>query len=101
MLGQITWRQFLEWEAFSELEPFDEERADIRSAQIVAALANIHRDRKKRRTPFKLSDFLLQFGDSTKVGRAPGKTWQQMKALGKSLAASFSSTDTRGQRKKR
>lgn len=102
MLEQITWKQFLEWEAFAQLEPYDEERADIRAAQIVTTLANINRDRKKRRTAYKISDFLLRFGDSANEKRSTHqKSWQQMKAISKTLAASFSSGVVTRRRKKR
>lgn len=55
-------KQFLEWRHYAELEPFDEERADIRTADIVRTLWNIARDTKKHPEPFKLKDFVLQFG---------------------------------------
>ena len=80
MLAQITYRQFIEWVVYGDLEPFDEERADIRSAHIVTALANIHRDRKKRRAPFKIRDFLLPFGDQSLPAK---KSLQQLKTVAK------------------
>ena len=60
MLRAMTWRQFEEWHEYQELEPFDEERADLRTAHIVQTLANINR--KKGRPPVKLQDCLLKFG---------------------------------------
>lgn len=64
MLRCMTWEQFQEWRAFDELEPFGEERSDIRSAQIVQALWNIARDVKKNPQGWPLSDFVLAFGDA-------------------------------------
>lgn len=49
---------------FDELEPFGEERADIRAAQVVQALWNIHRDPKRNPNGWPLTDFILAFGDS-------------------------------------
>ena len=89
MLASITWRQFEEWVVYSGLDPFAEDRADLRAAQIVTALANINRDRKKRRRPYTIADFVLTFGDSKRSAAVAGKSWQQLKAIGKSIAESF------------
>jgi hypothetical protein len=57
MLSQISSRQFGEWRAYGDLEPFDGERDDLRAASIVQALYNIHR--KKGAKPWKLRDCAL------------------------------------------
>lgn len=77
MLASLSWRQLLEWMAFADLEPFDEVRADLRSAQVVLTLMNAHRNTKKRRHPYQLKDALLRFGDSQPVKQ----TWQEKKAI--------------------
>lgn len=41
------------------MEPFGEERADIRSATNTMVLANANRDPKKKRTPYTIEDFML------------------------------------------
>jgi hypothetical protein len=86
MLREITWRQFLEWQAFFVLEPFDEDRADIRIASVVQALLNINRDRKKRKKPYTLEDARVWFGDTPRPKRE-AQTWQQMLAVTKMYAA--------------
>lgn len=53
-------RHLMEWRVYYDLEPFGEERADYRSAQVVAALLNVHR--KKGAQLVKLADCLLKFG---------------------------------------
>ena len=45
------------------VEPFDEVRADYRSAQVVQMLYNINRDTKKDPNGRPLGDFVLQFDD--------------------------------------
>ena len=58
MLTEIDSRQLSEWIAFARLEPFDESRADIRSAiiaQTVAAASGV-----KRR--FKIEEFMPTYG---------------------------------------
>lgn len=46
--------------AYSRLEPFGEERADLRSALVAQTVANSLRGHKE---PYKLADFLLSFGE--------------------------------------
>jgi hypothetical protein len=58
-------REFAEWMAYYELEPFGEERADLRSAIVASTVANAHRDPKRRRKPFRPLDFMPRF-DETK-----------------------------------
>lgn len=44
--------------AFARIEPFGEQRADLRMAIQAALLANIHRDKKKRHEPYKAAEFM-------------------------------------------
>lgn len=64
MLAQIDVRQFNEWRAYADLEPFDQRRGDWRSAQIVQAIENAFR--KRGRPPVQLKDCLLEFVDRDK-----------------------------------
>lgn len=50
-----------EWQAYAAIEPFDEVRADLRSAQIVQMLYNLNRDSKKDPNGKRLGEFLLEF----------------------------------------
>jgi len=70
------------------LEPFDEERQDIRFASLESLLMNINRDTKKRATPFKITDALLLFGDAPRPKTV--QPWQEQKAIGKMIAMMFS-----------
>lgn len=74
MLRGMTAKQFFEWIAFDELEPFGEERDDIRTASIVQMIHNVN---VKAGHQKKLSDFILKFGDP----QPHKQTWQQQKAL--------------------
>jgi hypothetical protein len=65
MLRRITAKQFREWLAYAELEPFDETRADYRTADIVRAIYNVHRGRGQQ--PIALEDAVLRFGGSAKA----------------------------------
>lgn len=59
MLAQMTSRQFAEWQAYYRLEPWGEERADLRSGIIAATFANAHR--AKGAKPAKAEDFMPDF----------------------------------------
>jgi hypothetical protein len=59
LLARTTIREREEWAAYFALEPFGEERADLRSAIVASTVANANRGRK---TPaFKASDFMPKF----------------------------------------
>lgn len=66
----------VEWATYEELEPFGEERADLRTAALLQLLTNIYRDTKKWPTPFPLSEFMLRVGDS---GPPPPRRTQTVK----------------------
>lgn len=53
--------EFAAWWAFYQVEPFGELRADMRAAMGATLTANAHRNVKKKRKPFELSDFLFAF----------------------------------------
>jgi hypothetical protein len=59
MLSEMGANHFWEWVAFAKLEPFTEERADLRTGIIASTIANIHRG--KRRKAYKPKDFMPQF----------------------------------------
>jgi hypothetical protein len=48
--------------AYARLEPFGPEADDARMAQLLALIANVNRDPKKRRTPWTPDDFLPRRG---------------------------------------
>jgi len=61
-LKRIDSREISEWMAFAQVEPFGEERADIRSAIIACTMANSMRGKKQR--AYRIKDFLPKFGPS-------------------------------------
>jgi len=91
MLREMSFAEFQDWQQFAELEPFGEERADIRTASIVSTLANIWRDPKKHRQPYQMSDFFFRFGDSPEEKKQP-QSWEQMKNIGMMMAKAYGAT---------
>ena len=57
MLNGMSAKEFTEWMAYYELEPFGPVRDDQRAGEVASVLANVHRDSKKRPTPFSAVDF--------------------------------------------
>lgn len=92
MLDAMSWAQLAEWQAYASIDPFGESRADLRSAQICAILANVNRDPKRRSQPYKVEDFMFFFDKPRRapVGpRAPltdPEQWAQVKRMAKVLA---------------
>lgn len=86
MLAAMTSAQFVEWRAYFALEPWDEERADLRAAIIAATIANAHRDRKRRPTPIPIESFMPRFDAAQ---RRPAQTWQQQQQLARLIASTW------------
>ncbi len=81
MLRQLSIRQFSEWRAYADLEPFDERRADLRAGSIVQTLTELLMPvtawytakigGSRRRSPVKLEDCTLSFEPRRDVQRTP------------------------------
>jgi hypothetical protein len=56
----MTIEEFMDWQKYFQYEPMEEQRADWRSAMIVATLRNIFRG--KHVPAVSTKDFLLSFG---------------------------------------
>jgi len=59
MLSEITSRQFAEWMAYSRLEPWGEDRDDLRMGIMASVIANSNRGKGKK--PYKPQDFMPNF----------------------------------------
>ena len=55
--------EYKEHQLFYNIEPWGELRADIRSAHEMQQIGNINRNPKTRRSPWKLTDFLMELGE--------------------------------------
>jgi hypothetical protein len=53
-------REFAEWTAFFQLQPYGEWRADYRMACLMALIANVNRDPKSSRA-YEPQEFMPQF----------------------------------------
>jgi hypothetical protein len=73
LLSRTTSRELSEWMVYYELEPFGEERADLRSGIVASTIANVNRDPKKQKKPYSPQDFLPKFegGEGVKAALSP------------------------------
>ena len=54
--NRMTYREFIEWAAYYHIEPWGEERADLRSGVVAATVANANRGKAQK--PFAPADFM-------------------------------------------
>lgn len=81
MLREISIHEFREWRAYYDLEPFGEERQDLRIGSIVSTLVNIYR--KKGKPAVSIRDGTIKVGEQ--VAKKP-RPWQQLKNIGAAIA---------------
>lgn len=59
LLARTTQREREEWAAYFDVEPWGEDRADLRMGIVASLIANVNRGRN--RPPFKPADFMPKF----------------------------------------
>jgi len=74
-MREIDSREFAEWLAYSNLEPFGPEREDQRAGMIAAIIANVNRDPAKRPEPYDVEDFFPRY-DTVERKAAQGELKQ-------------------------
>jgi len=80
MLSEISSTQFAEWMAYSRLEPWGEERDDLRMGIIASTIANANRGKNSK--PFKPQDFMPKFEPETEEDAQARLMAKAMSALG-------------------
>lgn len=79
MLAGMPGWMLKEWMAYDAIDPIDARwRGDLGAATIASLLANIHRNRKKRFSPFGVDDFMPNF--EMKQPRDPTLVYRELKA---------------------
>lgn len=89
MLNSIPSRLLSEWMAFARLEPFGEERADLRAGIIAATVANVNRGKKDK--PLRAQDFMPKFDEV----EDDMPDWERMLRQVEMLNAAFGGSDLR------
>ena len=80
MLAEITSVQFAEWMAYSRLEPWGEERDDLRMGIVASTVANVNRPKDKK--PYKPTDFMPSFEPVSEEEQLAQLLAKARKALG-------------------
>ncbi len=79
-------REFAEWMAYYQLEPFGEERADLRAAIVAKTIADVNTPKGARRA--KLTEFMPRF-------EREEQTVEQQISIAAMLTAAFGGKDER------
>lgn len=95
LLSRIDSDELTSWQLYAELEPFGEERADLRAGIIAAVIANANRDQKKRREPFTPRDFMPCLNAETR--REPSNA-ERLRKLAAALGARPAALSDAGKR---
>lgn len=82
-------RELSEWMAYFGIEPFGEERADLRAGIVASTIANVNRG--KNTNPFAPKDFMPNFG------KPKEQTPEQMKTVAKLITAMYEAKARKGQ----
>lgn len=77
-----TW---LGWIEYEKIEPWGEERADLRMAQLAALMANAWRRKGSKR--YKIRDFMFNF--DRRRPSTPGELADQIFAINKAFGGKF------------
>ena len=77
--------------AYAGLEPFGEERADLRAGIVASTVANAARDPKTQREPFTPYEFMPKYETTEPTEQTP----EQMLSIVEMLNAAFGGQDLR------
>lgn len=80
----MSWTQLAEWYEYYSLEPFGDERADLRNGILCALIANVNRD-PKRGKPSKPTDF-MPFYKPAPPKPMGEKGWARLKSFALAMA---------------
>jgi len=78
LLTRCDSRELTEWLAYYQIEPWGEERADLRAAINTTVLANVNRGKSQR--AYKIEDFMPDFDAAAGQAERPQQDWRDMRA---------------------
>jgi hypothetical protein len=80
LLASISSRELTEWQVYYGLEPFGEERADLRAGIVASVVANSNRDPKRQAKPFEPRQFMPRFEEEPEEPD-PDALWAKVSAV--------------------
>lgn len=78
LLAELTSRQVAEWLAYAQVEPWGEDRADLRAGIVAATVANAFRRQDSR--AFTPQDFMPDFAEDEDPDAASARLMAALKA---------------------
>lgn len=87
----ISGREFAEWLAYYQIEPWGEERADLRAGIVASTVANVHRTKSQK--AYKPEDFVPKFKVPEK--EPDRQTWEEQLMIVEMLNEAFGGRDLR------
>jgi hypothetical protein len=91
MLAEMTAPELREWQEYYDLEPFGEERADLRMGILASLIANVNRSSKSSKT-YTAKDFMPRFGREKATAEsviADAQDVEYQKLMAQKMAALF------------
>lgn len=76
MVAEMSWSEMVSWRAFYDIEPFGEQRADLRIAYAIARLATYLGGGKEK---INVSDFMVQDAIENKPPK-PKPTYDEVRS---------------------
>ncbi len=77
---KMSYEEFVDWMAFYQIEPFGPAVNNLGHAITSSVIANVNRDPKKQKKPYKPDDFLIKVDRAKKILN-PKKTMAQLEKL--------------------
>lgn len=93
LLERVDSRELSEWMAFERLEgPIGPWRRDFHAGMVASVLANIHRDKKKKKKPFSPDDFIPDWDQPLKEEQS----MEEQQGIFRQMAQFFKAKGHRG-----
>jgi flagellar basal body rod protein FlgC len=73
--------EMTEWVAYAQLDPFGNVRSDLQAGVVASTVANVNRDKKKKKAPYEPHDFVLRFERQAKQQRTPEELLVKVQGL--------------------
>lgn len=74
LLARVNSRELAEWRAYELIEPFGEQRADLRAAIVASVMANAFRGKDQR--AYEPKDFMPKFDEPQQP-----MDWRKMRSM--------------------
>ena len=103
MLREMSYTDFLAWQAYDRVEPIGDRRGDWQAASVCSAVCNTLAAQSGSKTRYTTKDFLLQFTDEVveakkEVPAVPD--WQRMKFTARMFVAQANAEKKHGRRRR-